>query len=130
MVEAEAQVDELAAELQRVLSKLFSVLRRGDANRRARERDWALDSAGSIHRWMQPDLELSDSELEEVQRRTIEALPPMCRRAYMMARDGELTYDEIGRTLGVTPATICYHVAEAKRRFRHELHAYGVARIA
>jgi DNA-binding MarR family transcriptional regulator len=30
MVETEAQVDELAAELQRVLSKLFSVLRRGD----------------------------------------------------------------------------------------------------
>lgn len=30
MVEAEAQVEELAAELQRVLSKLFSVLRRGD----------------------------------------------------------------------------------------------------
>jgi DNA-binding MarR family transcriptional regulator len=35
MVETEAQVDELAAELQRVLSKLFSVLRRGDANRGA-----------------------------------------------------------------------------------------------
>ena len=33
MVETGAQVDELAAELQRVLSKLFSVLRRGDANR-------------------------------------------------------------------------------------------------
>src|SRR6476646_6741940 len=33
MGETEAQVDELAAELQRVLSKLFSVLRRGDANR-------------------------------------------------------------------------------------------------
>ncbi|OBA99638.1 MarR family transcriptional regulator [Mycobacteriaceae bacterium 1482268.1] len=33
MVETEAQVDELAAELQRVLSKLFSVLRRGDVNR-------------------------------------------------------------------------------------------------
>ena len=33
MVETEAQIDELAAELQRVLSKLFSVLRRGDANR-------------------------------------------------------------------------------------------------
>jgi DNA-binding MarR family transcriptional regulator len=30
MVETEAQVDELAAELQRVLSKLFSVLRRRD----------------------------------------------------------------------------------------------------
>src|SRR6195952_4462403 len=33
MVETEAQVDQLAAELQRVLSSLFSVLRRGDANR-------------------------------------------------------------------------------------------------
>jgi DNA-binding MarR family transcriptional regulator len=35
MVETEAQVDELAGELQRVLSKLFSVLRRGDAHRTA-----------------------------------------------------------------------------------------------
>jgi DNA-binding MarR family transcriptional regulator len=33
MVGTEAQVQELAAELQRVLSSLFSVLRRGDANR-------------------------------------------------------------------------------------------------
>ena len=33
MVETESQVAELAGELQRVLSKLFSVLRRGDASR-------------------------------------------------------------------------------------------------
>lgn len=33
MVETEPQADELAGELQRVLSKLFSVLRRGDTSR-------------------------------------------------------------------------------------------------
>jgi DNA-binding MarR family transcriptional regulator len=33
MVETERRVDELAGELQRVLSKVFSVLRRGDTNR-------------------------------------------------------------------------------------------------
>jgi DNA-binding MarR family transcriptional regulator len=33
MVETESQVGELAGELQRVLSKVFSVLRRGDSNR-------------------------------------------------------------------------------------------------
>jgi DNA-binding MarR family transcriptional regulator len=33
MVETQTQVTELAGELQRVLSKVFSVLRRGDANR-------------------------------------------------------------------------------------------------
>ena len=33
MIETEPQVAELAGELQRVLSKLFSVLRRGDASR-------------------------------------------------------------------------------------------------
>jgi len=33
MVETDSQVTELAGELQRVLSKVFSVLRRGDANR-------------------------------------------------------------------------------------------------
>ena len=33
MVETEPQVGELAGELQRVLSKVFSVLRRGDTNR-------------------------------------------------------------------------------------------------
>lgn len=35
MVETEPQAGELAGELQRVLSKLFSVLRRGDTNRGA-----------------------------------------------------------------------------------------------
>src|ERR687884_180156 len=33
MVETESQVGELAGELQRVLSKVFSVLRRGDTNK-------------------------------------------------------------------------------------------------
>lgn len=33
MVETESQVGELAGELQRVLAKVFSVLRRGDTNR-------------------------------------------------------------------------------------------------
>src|SRR4029079_12655090 len=33
MVETDSQVGELAGELQRVLSKVFSVLRRGDTNR-------------------------------------------------------------------------------------------------
>jgi DNA-binding MarR family transcriptional regulator len=33
MVETEPQVGELAGEMQRVLSKVFSVLRRGDSNR-------------------------------------------------------------------------------------------------
>ncbi|CQD03080.1 transcriptional regulatory protein [Mycolicibacterium conceptionense] len=33
MVESDSQVTELAGELQRVLSKVFSVLRRGDTNK-------------------------------------------------------------------------------------------------
>lgn len=37
MVETEPQVTELAGELQQVLSKLFSVLRRGDSNRNTPE---------------------------------------------------------------------------------------------
>ena len=37
MVETEPQVTELAGELQQVLSKLFSVLRRGDTNRNTPE---------------------------------------------------------------------------------------------
>src|SRR5215212_6044354 len=37
MVETEPQVTELAGELQHVLSKLFSVLRRGDSNRNTPE---------------------------------------------------------------------------------------------
>jgi RNA polymerase sigma factor (sigma-70 family) len=99
---------------------------RGSANRRARESDWALDMSDSIHCWMQPDLELNETELAEVQRRTLDALSPACRRVFTMVRDGERTYDDVARTLGVSRSTICLHVSEAQRRFRHELHAYGV----
>jgi DNA-binding MarR family transcriptional regulator len=42
MVETEPQVGELAGELQRVLSKLFSVLRRGDPNRTTEGGDLTL----------------------------------------------------------------------------------------
>lgn len=42
MGETQAQVAELAGELQRVLSKVFSVLRRGDVNRGAERGDLTL----------------------------------------------------------------------------------------
>src|SRR5262245_5877771 len=42
MVETEPQVGELAGELQRVLSKVFSVLRRGDTTRTAEAGDLTL----------------------------------------------------------------------------------------
>jgi DNA-binding MarR family transcriptional regulator len=42
MVETESPVGELAGELQRVLSKLFSVLRRGDTTNRAEAGDLTL----------------------------------------------------------------------------------------
>ena len=42
MVETELQVAELAGELQRVLSKLFSVLRRGDSSRGTEAGDLTL----------------------------------------------------------------------------------------
>ncbi|MDA4103473.1 MarR family transcriptional regulator [Mycolicibacterium monacense DSM 44395] len=42
MVETQTQVTELAGELQRVLSKVFSVLRRGDVNRGAEGGDLTL----------------------------------------------------------------------------------------
>jgi DNA-binding MarR family transcriptional regulator len=42
MVETESSVGELAGELQRVLSKLFSVLRRGDTTNRAEAGDLTL----------------------------------------------------------------------------------------
>ena len=99
---------------------------RGGANRRARENDWALDIVDGIHCWMQPDLALNETELADVQRRTLEALSPACRRVFTMVRDGERTYDDVARTLGVSRSTICLHVSEAQRRFRCELHAYGV----
>ena len=45
MIEAESRVTELSGDLQRVLSKLFSVLRRGDPNRGENNRDADLTLA-------------------------------------------------------------------------------------
>lgn len=96
--------------------------------RRRGERD-ALheqEMRASEHVWMSPDLAIEQQELENVYQRALDALPRACRRAYTLVRDEALTYEQAAARLGVSRATVCFHVVTAQSRLRDALREHGV----
>lgn len=58
----------------------------------------------------------------------IEALPPRCREILVLRRFHGLSYDEIGRRLGISPNTVNAQLAIAMLRCRDFLDSRGVLR--
>jgi RNA polymerase sigma-70 factor (ECF subfamily) len=94
--------------------------------RRARETEHARELSEGTHAWMSPDLMHEDRELRDLQEQTLGAIPRVCRRAYVMVRLEDLSYEEAAERLGVSPRTVKSHVARAQRRFREELERLGI----
>lgn len=53
--------------------------------------------------------------------RTIDRLPPNCRRAFLLHRGQNLTYSEIARELGISTSMVEKHVIEALKACRQAL---------
>lgn len=84
------------------------------------------ETSDSEHVWMSPDLAVDELELEEVYQRTLDALTPACRRAYLLVRNDGLTYEQAAARLGVSRSAISFHLVTAQARFREALRAYGI----
>lgn len=71
------------------------------------------------------DRRLTDRQYEDLLREAVVSLSPMQKDIYRMAREEQLTYDQIGRKLGISALTVKTHMSRALRHIRHFFRAYG-----
>lgn len=119
-----------AAELSSLVRKLVRGRRLDQLRRETRQARHEAEYARQRYRhdpaWMSPEATLDDIELERFHQKTLMYLPPACRRAYMMVRDGHTTYEAAAQALAVSPRTIGCYVFTAQREFRRALEAAGI----
>ena len=94
--------------------------------RKAREEVHGREMEDGVHAWMRPDTSGADRELHTLYTRTLESLPPACRRTYVMVREQGMSYDEVAQALGVSRSAVSANVVRAQRAFRRELLARDI----
>lgn len=105
-----------------------SVDRLRRAQRRdVREREHHREVQESVHAWMSPSLAQESRELDALHEQAVAELPEACRRAYVMVRDEDLSYDVVATRLGVTRRAVAGHVVRAQQRLTRSLRAHGVS---
>lgn len=71
-------------------------------------------------------------EVEELRRRlerTLAALPPRTREAFVLSRNEGLSYDEVAVRMGISPKTVGVHIGRALATLRKALLAVAVASL-
>jgi RNA polymerase sigma-70 factor (ECF subfamily) len=93
---------------------------------KAREEVFGREIEAGVHAWMRPDISSADHELHELYTRTVESLPPACRRTYVMVREQGMTYEDVAHALGVSRSAVSANIVRAQRAFRRELLAHDI----
>lgn len=60
-----------------------------------------------------PEQEMEQQELEERVQQSIDALPPMCRKVFLLSRYEEKSHKEIAAFLEISPNTVDNHIKKA-----------------
>lgn len=108
-----------------VRRKAIDQMRRGQ-RRAEREVEYEREHGGARQGWMSPEALLDDAEMSAFHRRTLSGLPESCRRAYLMVREEQATYEHVAEALAVSRNAVCYAVVAAQREFRRALEEMGV----
>ena len=66
----------------------------------------------------------SETELQEVIKRALDALPERCREVFIKSRIEGLKYKEISEELGISVNTVENHIVTALKKLRIELKDY------
>src|SRR3546814_15582045 len=79
--------------------------------------DWSSDVCSSDLRdasvLPEQTLDLEAADLLRIYKQAVNDLPEKTRRVFMMSRDEELTYSQISEQLGISMATVQYHMVRA-----------------
>ncbi len=87
----------------------------------ARESGESLEESAALSSLPQPDHVMEYDELCSRLERTIESLPPQCRRVFLMNRFEGKNYTEIAENMGVSIKAIEAHISKALSIFRKAL---------
>ena len=63
-------------------------------------------------------------EIEKIIQKTLDSLPPQCRRAFKMSRFDEKKYSEIAKEMQIAQKTVETHISYALKIFRVALKDY------
>jgi RNA polymerase sigma-70 factor (ECF subfamily) len=114
-----AGVDSLPAYLFQVARNCVYSNRRSEKTRRARRAEYGRRRPASPG--PAPDDDLDAQELRAKMREWIEALPERQREALVLAREDDLSHDEIARVMDISPNTVNNHIVKAMERLRERL---------
>lgn len=99
----------------------FNSIRKFNAKNRNRieitevpEEEWSIDFQDQIEY----------AELQQAVYKTIDSLPPQCRKIFMMSRFEKLTYQEIASILGISPKTVEVQISKALRNLHETFKKY------
>ena len=68
-----------------------------------------------------PEQDMEQQELEERVQQSIDALPPMCRKVFLLSRYEEKSHKEIAAFLEISPNTVDNHIKKALSILRRVL---------
>lgn len=68
--------------------------------------------------------QLFQSDIEQIVRKTLDALPDQCRRVMMMSRFGGMSNKDIATKLGISVKAVEFHITKALKFLRHNLKDY------
>lgn len=76
-----------------------------------------------------PEQDMHLQETQQKVQQTIETLPPMCRKVFLLSRYEEMSHKEIAEFLGISPNTVDNHIKKALAVLRKMLLGVLVALI-
>ena len=86
-----------------------------------RENVFATEKNEQLTSSDQPDLKYDTSETASAIRKTIDELPPMCRKTFLLSRYEEKSYKEIAGLLEISVNTVEKHIGKALKILRKTL---------
>ena len=78
---------------------------------------WAEGFRGELIEETPLDAMISE-EMQSKLNRLMDALPEQCRKAFMMSRMDDMTYDEIAVQMNISPNTVKHHIKTALQKLR------------
>jgi len=118
--------DGLGGFIRTIVERRASDFRRGRQRRGTRERAHTRELEKGARAWMSPELGYEEKELRALQDRVLALIPVVCRRAYLMVRDAQMSYEDVAVHMGVSRSAVTSYVVRAQRRFRQELERQGI----